>query len=74
MIDAEINALVDEAYQRAKKLLSENRDKMELLARRLIEKEVMDIDEARVLLSLPDQKVRESIDAVLTDNNPQQSS
>jgi cell division protease FtsH len=56
MIDEEVEALVEEAYQRAKKLLSDNRDKMQLLAQRLIEKEVMDIDEARTLLNIPDNK------------------
>ena len=75
IIDEEAEALVDEAYQRAKKLLFENRDKMELLARRLIEKEVIDIDEARVLLSLPDHKVHETIADVVKDTtNPQKSS
>ena len=75
IIDEEAEALVDEAYRRAKKLLFENRDKMELLARRLIEKEVIDIDEARVLLNLPDHKVHETIADVITDStNPQKSS
>jgi cell division protease FtsH len=74
IIDEEVELLVDEAYQRAKKLLSENRDKMELLARRLIEKEVIDIDDARVLLNLPHPEVVDPIEAALTDNNPQKSS
>jgi cell division protease FtsH len=55
-IDQEVEALVDEAYQRAKKLLLEHRDKLKLLASRLIEKEVIDIDEARTLLDIPDNK------------------
>jgi cell division protease FtsH len=55
MIDEEVEALVEEAYQRAKKLVAENRDKMQLLAQRLIEKEVIDIDEARTLLNIPDK-------------------
>ncbi len=56
MIDGEIDELVAEAYERAKKLLLENRDKLVLLAQRLIEKEVIDIDEARTLLGIPDNK------------------
>ena len=75
MIDEEVDVLVDEAYQRAKKILSENRDKMELLARRLIEKEVIDIDDARVLLNMPDHKEhRSAVDTVINENNTEQSS
>lgn len=70
LIDEEAEALVDEAYQRAKKLLIENRDKMELLARRLIEKEVLDIEEARVLLNMPDHKQSKNDEMSVADNNP----
>lgn len=74
LIDEEVNLLVDEAYQRAKKLLSENRDKMEILARRLIEKEVIDIDEARVLLNMPNAKLSDSDEPVSVNNPPEQKS
>jgi cell division protease FtsH len=53
-IDQEVQDLVDHAYDRAKKLLTENRDKLDLIARRLIEKEVIDIEEARVLVGIAD--------------------
>jgi cell division protease FtsH len=56
MIDEEVDSLVDEAYGRAKKLLTESRGKLDMLAQRLIEKEVIDIDEARTLLGIPDNK------------------
>jgi cell division protease FtsH len=52
-IDEEVTRLVDAAYQRAKKIITENRDKLDLIANRLIEKEVIDIEEARVMLGLP---------------------
>ncbi|MBF0485012.1 MAG: ATP-dependent zinc metalloprotease FtsH [Candidatus Omnitrophica bacterium] len=52
-IDEEVKSLVDSAYNRAKKLITENRDKLEIIASRLIEKEVIDIDEARTLLGMP---------------------
>ncbi|OGX37464.1 MAG: cell division protein FtsH [Omnitrophica WOR_2 bacterium RIFCSPHIGHO2_02_FULL_50_17] len=51
-IDEEVQRLVKQAHDRAKKLLTENRDKLELMASRLIEKEVIDIDEARELLGM----------------------
>ncbi len=53
-IDEEIRSFVDKAYDRARKLLLDNREKLELLAKRLIEKEVIDIEEAKVLLSMSD--------------------
>ncbi|OGX25103.1 MAG: cell division protein FtsH [Omnitrophica WOR_2 bacterium RIFCSPHIGHO2_01_FULL_48_9] len=55
-IDKEVQHLVNECYQRAQKLLSENHDKLSLLAKRLIEKEVIDIEEALVLLGMPDKQ------------------
>lgn len=41
-IDAEVKRLIDSAYADAQKLLSENREKLELLAKTLLEKETMD--------------------------------
>jgi cell division protease FtsH len=56
-IDEEIHNLVHESYEKAKKLLFDHRDKMDVLAKRLIEKETIDIEEARVLLMLPEHKL-----------------
>ncbi|MFH0941386.1 MAG: ATP-dependent zinc metalloprotease FtsH [Candidatus Omnitrophota bacterium] len=50
LIDAEIKAIIDSCYQRAKKLLSENMDKLTLLANTLREKEVLDASEVKNLL------------------------
>jgi AFG3 family protein len=41
VIDLEISKLVEEAYQRAKKILLENRDKLDQLANQLLKKEVI---------------------------------
>jgi ATP-dependent metalloprotease FtsH len=41
VIDEEISKLVEEGYQRAKKILIENRDKLEQLANQLLKKEVI---------------------------------
>ncbi len=41
-IDAEVKRLVDEAYADAKRIITENREKLELLAKTLFEKETMD--------------------------------
>ena len=41
-IDTEVRRLVDEGYQRACKLISDNRDKLELIANALLEYETLD--------------------------------
>ncbi len=56
-IDEEIHNIVHEAYERAKSLLLEHRDKLEALAKRLIEKETLDIEEARAFLNIPEHKL-----------------
>ena len=40
-IDREVHSIIDEAYQTAKKILSENKDKLTQLAKQLQEKEVI---------------------------------
>jgi cell division protease FtsH len=40
-IDAEVRKLVDEAYERTKKLLMEKKDKLEILATELLKKEII---------------------------------
>jgi len=42
LIDAEVKAIIDEAYAKTRQLLTEKRDQLELLARQLLEKEVLD--------------------------------
>ncbi len=56
-IDEEVHKLVDAAYVRAKDLITKNRDKLDLIANKLIEKEVTDIVEMRTLLGLPEPQV-----------------
>ena len=41
LIDKEISILVESQYERAKKILSENKDKLDKLAEKLLEKEVI---------------------------------
>ncbi len=41
IIDQEVSALVESAYQRAKDILTQNRDKLEKLAQKLLDKEVI---------------------------------
>ncbi len=51
-VDEEVSRLVSQAYARAEKLIKKNRDKLELLATTLLEKETMDGREVEKLLGL----------------------
>ena len=51
-IDAEVRAIIQRCYEKARSLLLEHRDKLELLARELIKRESMDGAEVMVLLGI----------------------
>ncbi len=40
-IDEEVKKMIDSAYQRTKKLLNEKRDQLEIIAKELLEKEII---------------------------------
>ena len=50
-IDAEVSKLVDEAHQLATQILTDNVDKLELLTNALLERETLDAEEFKELLS-----------------------
>jgi cell division protease FtsH len=62
--DQEQMRLADKAYERAKALLTEHRDKLEALATALLEREVLDQDEVYEVTGIerPPEKERVSID------------
>ena len=49
-IDSEVRKLIDDAYQKAKRLLTEHRDKLELIAKALLEYETLDGSQIREIL------------------------
>ena len=49
-IDKEMRTIVDECYERTRKLLTERRDKLDLLANTLLEKETLDGEQVRQLM------------------------
>jgi cell division protease FtsH len=49
MVDSEIKRMLDEAYQRAEQVLTENRDLLGAIAEALLERETLDADDVRVL-------------------------
>ena len=50
IIDDEIKRMIDECYQRAKRLIQEHDDKLKLLSDRLLEKEVLNVEEVKQLI------------------------
>lgn len=51
MIDSEVGKLVEQAYQRAKQLLTDNRHILDLIAQSLIERETIDSEELQVIIN-----------------------
>lgn len=54
LIDEEVREIVDSCYERAQKLIRENQDKLKTLSDKLLEIEVLDGEDARKLLGLPE--------------------
>ncbi|OGW83198.1 MAG: hypothetical protein A2987_03810 [Omnitrophica bacterium RIFCSPLOWO2_01_FULL_45_10] len=52
MIDQEVRRIIDECYKKAKDELTVHKDKLKLLAEKLLEEEVMEVEEAKALLGL----------------------
>ena len=78
-IDAEVKVLVDTAYEKAKKMLEENRDKLETLAAALIEKESMDGRDVAKLLGEREgttrsrlSRARQKLRAIMEGENDEQ--
>jgi cell division protease FtsH len=59
-IDAEVKRLLTEGYQTALEILRRDRQFLEAIARKLLEKEVMDREELRELLGLPPETYGEA--------------
>ena len=49
VIDSEVKALVDQAYAEVKDLIIKNRDKLELIAKKLLERETLTGDEVKAI-------------------------
>jgi cell division protease FtsH len=51
-IDEEVNKIIQDCYQQGEKLLTDNKDKLELLAKELVEKETLQASEVYALLGI----------------------
>ena len=52
VIDEEVKKIIDNSYSKAKEMLSHNLDKLKVLANALLEKEVLDGEEVKLLLGI----------------------
>jgi cell division protease FtsH len=60
LIDQEVRKIIDDCYKKASEELVKHKDDLKRLAEKLLEKEVMDVEEIRALLGLyQDDKPKE---------------
>ncbi|HEX2202536.1 MAG TPA: ATP-dependent zinc metalloprotease FtsH [Longimicrobium sp.] len=64
-IDSEIRGLIDGTYERVRRILTEDREVLEVLAKRLLEKEVVDEGELREIMGLPPRRHEVSEDRIV---------
>jgi len=69
IIDKEVRSIIDRCYERARSLLTTNKDKLFMLRDKLLEKEVLDGDEVCDLLGLEHRK--DGVDYIGTKNGEQ---
>ncbi|MBS1257618.1 MAG: ATP-dependent zinc metalloprotease FtsH [Candidatus Scalindua arabica] len=55
-IDSEVSKIIKESYAKTKSLIEENKDKLELLAKKLEEEEVLEADKILELLNIKEEK------------------
>jgi len=72
LIDEEVRKIVDFCYERAQKIIRENKENLRKITEKLLEREVLDGDEARKIIGLPELKKHPSED--LPGGTPQQVS
>ncbi|MCD4780275.1 MAG: ATP-dependent zinc metalloprotease FtsH [Candidatus Omnitrophica bacterium] len=63
-IDEAVRQIIDQSYDKVKKMLEDNRDKLEKITKRLLEKEVIDIEETRIMLGMLSSQDEQETDSV----------
>lgn len=74
-IDTEIQRIIKECYERAKHILTENRDKLELIANTLLDVETLDAAQIKHLSdhgTLPDRNYEDNASSAEQDNTSQE--
>ncbi|MBN2483330.1 MAG: ATP-dependent zinc metalloprotease FtsH [Candidatus Omnitrophica bacterium] len=68
IIDQEVKQIIDRAYARVKEILTAQKDKLETLARKLLEKEVLDSDEVKQIVGFSDGENTQKDETVSSPN------
>jgi cell division protease FtsH len=74
IIDEEVSKMVEEAYVRTKQILAENKDKLALLAKKLLEKEVIYKDDLEAIFGERSFGEKSRVDTLLEENEEAQAS
>ena len=61
LIDQEIRKIIDDCYERAKEELIKHKDKLKILAEKLLEREIMEVAEIRILLGFNKDEKQEGV-------------
>ena len=69
-IDAEIRGLIDGTYERVRRILTQDRDVLEVLSQRLLEVEVVDEADLRRIMNLPPRTHEPSEDRIVVPPPP----
>jgi len=64
LIDAEVKRIMTDAHTRARTILTDKRDLLETVTRKLLEQEVMEGDTLRAILGIPPGAIRESSEGI----------
>ncbi len=73
IIDEEVSKMVEEAYVRTKKILLENKDKLALLAKKLLEKEVIYKDDLEAIFGERSFGHKSRVDTLMEENEKAQA-
>ena len=55
VVDDEIKKIVESQYDKAKKILEKNKDNLKTIAKRLLDKEVLDAEEVKELIGFKNE-------------------
>lgn len=58
LIDQEVRSIIDGCYQQAKGELVKHKDRLKILAEKLLEKEVMDVEDVKILLGFKSNEIK----------------
>jgi cell division protease FtsH len=67
LIDSEVRKIVDECYQKALTQITQNRDKLEALAKALLDRETLDEADAYAVAGFPRPPRPELLDSAIPD-------